>query len=397
MTSTTHAGVTTPCPTCGTPLRWLAEHNSWGCDREQKMISPAQLAPQPPPPRAHTSSKKALVIGAVVAAAVASVIIAIVLVKGSGARPEGAKTPRELAERGIRATVTGDASEYLALAGKSTMRSIMDCKIPDDAAPPDMSSLLGDAMRKHKGVRLTIQSVDDPADPDGVGDPMAIEAGTSAGNSCVLKKKLTFKSYVVKMADGSDVPAVTMSTMQIGDRWFLSGFDELPTSKAWTKEDDEKLEATTDKIKEIRNAHYRKLAGGSPEAVARALVEAAMWRSRERAEAIAMRGEELETSLGCRGEPLRDQVSETRDWIDARTGGGGGERRREVVIKSVEVVDRGTAAGELRGCAIKTPTEWADFRVEVEIDGEPDYPLLGLAVKVEGAWRVLSLSRDTAG
>src|SRR4051794_18053474 len=35
------------CPTCGTPLRWVAEHNAWGCDGCRTMLpasGPTQAA-----------------------------------------------------------------------------------------------------------------------------------------------------------------------------------------------------------------------------------------------------------------------------------------------------------------------------------------------------------------
>jgi hypothetical protein len=35
-----------PCPRCGYPLRWFAEQNAWGCDREQQMFPPQAVVQQ---------------------------------------------------------------------------------------------------------------------------------------------------------------------------------------------------------------------------------------------------------------------------------------------------------------------------------------------------------------
>lgn len=400
---------TPPCPTCGAPLRWFPDHNSWGCDREQKMISPAQLQPQPAyaqaqpgyglapqqqmpaPPMARPGKPKSklVLIVAAAAVAIAGVIIAIVLLTGGGSSgPEGAKTPKELAERGLAAVAAGDASAYLGLTGRTAVQSAMDCKIPDDAVPIDMSELLQLAMKRNKGIKLTIDSVDERVDSD----PMTIEAGKSAGNSCVFKKTLTFKDYVIKLKDGSDTSEIRMSAMQLGDRWYLANFGDLPANKEWTAADDEKLEKAGSQIELTRNAHFRKHAGGSPESAVRGFVEAVVWRSRERAQAIALRPEEVETSI-CDDEAVIDKAKETRELINRFTDDSddSDEKRPEVVIKSIKVLDRGKADSELRGCKVKTPIEWADVQVEVEVDGKPEKPALGLAVELDGKWRVLHL------
>jgi hypothetical protein len=149
--------------TCGWELRWLAEQNTWGCDRCRVMVpsSPAAFAPTTAPRR---GGKPLLWIG--IAVAVAGVITAVVA-RGAGSgggRASGrATSTKEAIERTFRALGAGDAEALLAGASPATLKTAADCSSVDTDAErrevEDLRKELTRAAEREKGATFEVLDV----------------------------------------------------------------------------------------------------------------------------------------------------------------------------------------------------------------------------------------------
>jgi hypothetical protein len=407
---------TPPCPTCGGPLRWFPEHNAWGCDRERKML-PAAVPSQPQPMPMHAAGaapmprpagppgnkKKLILIGAIAAVVVGGGLTAFLLLKGGGPSG-GAGSPEELAKRAAKAIADSDIDAYVALTGMDDLGSAISCHFADDNTTGDFREMAKIGAKRNMGIDIEVESVR----PDDEEKVKTQKAGKYIFDSCKLTKDIETHQFKVRMKDGSEVERVTMRAMKVGDRWYFSNFDELPTSKKWDEDDDKDSLEIFKEISKKRNDKVRKAVCGSPESAAKGLFDAVKWRSRSRADAIVMGryGDDFDKIFKCDGystelqmkiEKTDTQISElTRpdpeEGEDDDYGEGGRPRKRdEIELKSVKVTDKGKigAGDSVHGCIADESMDRADLEAEVVLNGDDKETLRGVAIKVDDYWRIL--------
>jgi hypothetical protein len=155
------------CPTCGSPLRWFAPQNAWGCDRCQKLIqaaptpvqdhpsqpytpvpdpyaplpvrdhpsqpySPYREASAPPQPPPKQSRKGLAIALAVAGVAIAGGIVAIVVLRDS--KPE--RTRDAVIKKTFAALAAGDEKALFELADPAkTFTRIARCEKKREEEP----------------------------------------------------------------------------------------------------------------------------------------------------------------------------------------------------------------------------------------------------------------------
>jgi hypothetical protein len=409
---------TPPCPTCGSPLRWFPEHNAWGCDRERKMLpaavpqqphqQPYAAAAVPRPAGAPVNKKKIIIIAAIAAVVVGGGLVAFLLLKGGGLSG-GAGSPEELAKRAAKAITDGNVDDYVALSGMDDLATIISCHFPDDNMVADYREMTKAGAKRHMGIKLVVDSVEKNDDEK----VKTEKAGKQIFDSCKLTKDITTYHFDVRMKDGSDVDKLKMSAMKVGDRWYFSNFDELPKSDDWSEEDDEKSMKMFKEVREKKVEKIRKATGGSPESVAKALVDAVQWGSRSRAQAMSVEryGDDFEELFKCDSydSELSRKLEETDTMIrdltrvedddddDDSEGEDRDMKRKRVKIElvGVKVGDKDKIANgdTVLGCTANESMERAEVDVEVKVDGDKE-TFSGVVVKPDEAWRVLYVDKE---
>jgi len=314
------------------------------------------------------------------------------VVKGGGGGPRGAATTEALAKAGIAAVVSGDASAYADLTTVGMMASMLECKFPSDADDSDLRPYAKIVVGRSKGAKLTVKSVE-PKDEK----PFTLEPGKQIVGSCKLTKAFTVQSFTVHLAEGSDKDELTMSAMKVGDRWYLAGFDELPKTKDTDGKGDAEAEKLVADLSTKRAKRFRGEAGSTAAAVVKNVIEAAVFHSKERAEAVHIGEDELKEAVCSDAGDVADQVerslSSLREFARNNDSDEGSDMSRHgevVTIKAVTLQDSGKVAAkdDFRGCTTKAGFDWADVKVDVEADGKP-HELHAVAIKLDGTWRVL--------
>jgi hypothetical protein len=361
-------------------------------------------AQAPPRARGAADKKKIIMIAAAGVVVAGGAIAAILLLTGGGDDgPRGATSTESLAKSALAAMESGDGGGYMRLTMNGAMAPMLDCKIPGDADDREMrpmyEKMLTYGMKYSKGKKLALKTIEPAEDK-----PFTVDKGKRVMGSCRLKEDLTLQSFVLKLADGSEKDELKMSAMKAGDRWYLSSIEGLeptddPDRDKWMKD----IETMTKEAEAKRKQRYRSEAGGSPEAVVRGLLDAALAQSSDRAKAIHLSFDEME-ELSC-SEDTRDKIKDSLSVLDhieredEDEGEGEGDdkdkkdkpKEPKLKIVGVKSMDKGKAdaGADLRGCKGKTAAEWEQLQVEIKEANDDDTDKLDvLMVKLDGSWRV---------
>jgi hypothetical protein len=275
------------CQRCGTPLRWIAQMNAWGCDRcqvtypAQPVAPPAPMQPppmqmqqpmqppQPPPqpqgyggypqpgyapqqgyaqpgyapqpgyaaapaaanPAAAAQKKKILLFAGIGVAALAVVVILVVVLGGGGGG--GKSSPKELYESAATLAASGDIDGLAPLMAESRFSKVMDCSGAkgggDYGGAPSqdkvMAQIRKDLTHDVKDWKGLTVTV---SSVDEKGDAETKKAGDDDGG-CKFKTDVTSQKFKVKVKakgpDGEAESETTLRAMKIDGKWYL---EELP-------------------------------------------------------------------------------------------------------------------------------------------------------------------------
>jgi hypothetical protein len=197
------------CAQCGSPLRWFAEQNAWGCDRCRKMFpaQPAQMPQQPrqmahQPQSAQRRSGMKLAIGGLV---VVGGIVAIVVATSGKGHGSGALAPLESARDEM-------------------------CACKDEACQRDVLAKVAAFQKSHEGGGLSPAEHDQASKLYGAMADCAqkISGGTpEPGADPMLQEMTALRDRTCACTTKACASAVTDDW----DRWkkkYMSGFNALP-------------------------------------------------------------------------------------------------------------------------------------------------------------------------
>jgi hypothetical protein len=307
--------------------------------------------------------------------------------KGSGSAAArasgGAATVEELARAGLAAMAAGDSEAYLRLTAYGRMSGYVSCRYASDVDDTGLRALAAPTVKKTRGAALALTSIEASAEK-----PFVLEAGKRVAGSCVAKQDLSMVTYKLVLADGA---RAQMGAMKLGDRWYLSYFTGLPAGPDAAAAEAELHQATGEALRR-RADQLRREAGATPDAVARALIDAALARSDERARAIHVDPDELGRALTCtdRG---REAMRASREILE-RLAAPPADPAHQVAVAAVRAAPPTTVApgADLGGCSAAAPTPRTEVTVELAAGTAPPRTLRAAAIELDGQWRVLALS-----
>jgi len=216
-----------PCAACGYALRWIPEHNGWGCDRCRQFYPAQQPQPQQPPQQQWApqhqhqqpqpqpgygyggaavalpggGSKIGLWVVLALLVVAGGVVGLVFALRGGGG---GMASPEALIKAALVAEGEGNVDALIKLADYPAAFAMgIDCKgeaARDEGIDPDkMVKKLRDQMdelvKTTKG--LTIELVESKRDEGGRHDKT--EKGQEIEKGCTAKEDLEFIRYAIKV------------------------------------------------------------------------------------------------------------------------------------------------------------------------------------------------------
>ena len=298
------------CPHCGAALRWVAEHNHWCCDPEQRWVHPNELQqaqaaaapaaaaqqqyaqqpqqpypeqqpqlpqqgypqqgypqqgypqqgypqqgyPQPHPGQAHARrSRLPLFIGIGVAVVAATGVLLFVLLRGGGGGAAGASSAEELAKAVSKALTNEDPKALLRLQGGQKITEGMATCVGAPAWD-DLEAELGarrQILRVSKRA-LTVEKVDPGEKP-----LFAKKAGEKFDDedSCTAHQDFEVFKLEVELESDDDEDALIYAAV-IDGRWYLNSISGYPDHDV--SDEERKAEQDTEKARRQERAEKRR-------------------------------------------------------------------------------------------------------------------------------------------